>query len=293
MGVPKAIEKMRCTILCLSLAIVYASAAPVDTVVPEDALYAQDDDFAEANNKIAEMQAAGASDKECRELTEKTKTDIKVVVENNQKIIDSLSTGQECHAEGQTEVRVATESLSKAKTTLTTAILTLTKAGEASVDFGSRTFSSLKKGECSTFFTHSSYVTAKARFEAATTAKIKAEGAKTEAERILKQAISTAASLRHKCLCKVQALHRKEYTERALPTLPTRRRGTSPTRSSVCSTTRTPASGMECLSLQRPPSTQLPKMPSVKHRLCSRGASNGKTGKLINSYLRVGYALRF
>jgi len=215
MGVPKAIEKMRCTILCLSLAIVYASAAPVDTVVPEDALYAQDDDFAEANNKIAEMQAAGASDKECRELTEKTKTDIKVVVENNQKIIDSLSTGQECHAEGQTEVRVATESLSKAKTTLTTAILTLTKAGEASVDFGSRTFSSLKKGECSTFFTHSSYVTAKARFEAATTAKIKAEGAKTEAERILKQAISTAASLRHKCLCKVQALHRKEYTERS------------------------------------------------------------------------------
>merc|ERR1712025_1113386 len=187
MGVPKAIEKMRCTILCLSLAIVYASAAPVDTVVPEDALYAQDDDFAEANNKIAEMQAAGASDKECRELTEKTKTDI----------------------------RVATESLSKAKTTLTTAILTLTKAGEASVDFGSRTFSSLKKGECSTFFTHSSYVTAKARFEAATTAKIKAEGAKTEAERILKQAISTAASLRHKCLCKVQALHRKEYTERS------------------------------------------------------------------------------
>merc|ERR1712188_186172 len=132
MGGPKAIEKMRCTILCLSLAIVYASAAPVDTVVPEDALYAQDDDFAEANNKIAEMQAAGASDKECRELTEKTKTDIKVVVENNQKIIDSLSTGQECHAEGQTEVRVATESLSKAKTTLTTAILTLTKAGRAS-----------------------------------------------------------------------------------------------------------------------------------------------------------------
>merc|ERR1712094_115271 len=30
-------------------------------------------------------------------------------------------------------------------------------------------------GESSTFFTHSSYVTAKARFEAATTAKIKAE----------------------------------------------------------------------------------------------------------------------
>merc|ERR1712072_1488393 len=146
MGVQQAIEKMRCTILCLSLAIIYASAAPLDTVVPEEALYAEDDDFAEANDKIAEMQAAGASDKECRELTEKTKTDIITVVKNNQKIIDSLSTGQECHSMGQKEVKVARESLLKAKTTLTETTITLTKAEEYSVDFGSRTFSSLKKG---------------------------------------------------------------------------------------------------------------------------------------------------
>merc|ERR1712072_1292189 len=151
MGPETLIDKMRCTILCLSLAIIYASAAPLDTVVPEEALYSQDDDFAEANDKIAEMQAAGASDKECRELTEKTKTDITVVVTNNQKIIDSLTTGQECHSEGQTEVKVATESLSKAKSTLTETTVALTKAEEYDVGFGSRTFSSLKKGECSTF----------------------------------------------------------------------------------------------------------------------------------------------
>jgi len=216
MGAPKKlIEKMRCTILCLSLAIIYASAAPLDTVVPEEALYAQDDDFAEANDKIAEMQAAGASDKECRELTEKTKTDIITVVKNNQKIIDSLTTGQECHSRGQAEVKVATESLLKAKTTLTETTIALTKAEQHSVDFGSRTFSSLKKGECSTFFTHTSYTTAKATYEAAKTAKIKATGAHTEAVRILKITKEAAAKMKHECLCKVQALHRKEYTERS------------------------------------------------------------------------------
>merc|ERR1711881_8441 len=207
MGAPKKlIEKMRCTILCLSLAIIYASAAPLDTVVPEEALYAQDDDFAEANDKIAEMQAAGASDKECRELTEKTKTDIITVVKNNQKIIDSLTTGQECHSRGQAEVNVATESLLKAKTTLTETTTTLTKAEQYSVDFGSRTFSSLKKGECSTFFTHSSYTTAKANYEAAKTAKTKATGAYTEAVRILKITKESAAKMKawdlaHQILC--------------------------------------------------------------------------------------------
>merc|ERR1712072_256593 len=215
MGPETLIDKMRCTILCLSLAIIYASAAPLDTVVPEEALYSQDDDLAEANDKIAEMQATGASDKECRELTEKTKNDITVVVTNNQKIIDSLTTGRECHSRGQTEVKVATESLSKAKTTLTATTLALTKAEEYDVDFGSRTFSSLKKGECSTFFTHSSYTTAKGRYQAAKTAKIKATGAHTEAIRILKLARESAAKMKHECLCKVQALHRTEYTERS------------------------------------------------------------------------------
>merc|ERR1712072_238897 len=167
------------------------------------------------NDKIAEMQDAGASDKECRDLTEKTKKDIETVVTNNQKIIDSLTTGQECHSEGQTEVKVATESLSKAKTTLQITTTELTKAESTQVDFGSRTFSSLKKGECATFFTHSSYTTAKAKHTAAVTAKTKAIGAHTEAQRILKVAISTAAKMKHTCQCKVQTLHRKEYTERS------------------------------------------------------------------------------
>merc|ERR1711943_146814 len=88
-------KNMRCTILVLSLAIIYASAAPLDTMVPEDSLYEQDDDLSEAREKISQMQTAGASDKECRELTEQTKKDIGTVVTNNQNIIDKLPKGEQ------------------------------------------------------------------------------------------------------------------------------------------------------------------------------------------------------
>merc|ERR1711896_22027 len=100
------LKNMRCTILVLSLAIIYASAAPLDTMVPEDSLYEQDDDLSEAREKISQMQAAGASDKECRELTEKTKKDIETVVTNNQKIIDNLPKGEQCMQLGQAQGRV-------------------------------------------------------------------------------------------------------------------------------------------------------------------------------------------
>merc|ERR1711924_484755 len=41
------------------------------------------------------------------------------------------------------------------------------KARDFKVEFGSRTFSSLKEGDCATFFTHGNYVSAKAAYEKA------------------------------------------------------------------------------------------------------------------------------
>merc|ERR1711959_829291 len=160
-------KNMRCTILVLSLAIIYASAAPLDTMVPEDSLYEQDDDLSEAREKISQMQAAGASDKECRELTEKTKKDIETVVTNNQKIIDNLPKGEQCMQLGQASVLIAQTEKSKADALVVSTQTSVTKASNHKVEFGSRTYSSLTKGKCDTFFSHSNYVTAKATNKAA------------------------------------------------------------------------------------------------------------------------------
>merc|ERR1711977_74913 len=208
-------KNMRCTILVLSLAIIYASAAPLDTMVPEDSLYEQDDDLSEAREKISQMQAAGASDKECRELTEKTKKDIETVVTNNQKIIDNLPKGEQCMQLGQESVLLAQTENSKADALVVSTRTSVTKASNHKVEFGSRTYSSLTKGKCDTFFSHSNYVTAKATYKAAVTAHNKAVGAAAEATKILKIKISAAAKAKHECLCKTQKSHATEFSSRS------------------------------------------------------------------------------
>merc|ERR1711924_497831 len=108
-------KNMRCTILVLSLAIIYASAAPLDTMVPEDSLYEQDDDLSEAREKISQMQAAGASDKECRELT------------------DNLPKGEQCMQLGQASVLIAQTEKSKADALVVSTKASVTKASNHKV----------------------------------------------------------------------------------------------------------------------------------------------------------------
>merc|ERR1712224_309497 len=75
-------EIMRCTILVLSLAIIYATASPMaeDHIIPEESLFALDDDLSEAQQKVNEMTAAGKSDKDCRKLVTETRKDIETNV---------------------------------------------------------------------------------------------------------------------------------------------------------------------------------------------------------------------
>merc|ERR1711939_684417 len=192
-------RKMQSTVLLVSLAVIFANASPIsDSVVPEDTDFAMDTDLSEARATIDDMIADGASDADCRKLTGDTINDIKSSVEILQKEIDAVSSGVECNTEGQTQVKVTAE----AQTTLTTAKKELTKTTEAKVDFGSRVYSTLTVGKCDTFFSHSSYVTAKASFKTATKAFEHATGAHTQAVTEAKMAVETAKKMRHQCLCK-------------------------------------------------------------------------------------------
>merc|ERR1712100_804894 len=164
-------RKMQSTVLLVSLAVIFANASPIsDSVVPEDTDFAMDTDLSEARATIDDMIADGASDADCRRLTGDTINDIKSSVEILQKEIDAVNSGVECNTEGQTQVKITAEAQTKAHTTLTTAKKELTKTTEAKVDFGSRVYSTLTVGKCDTFFSHSSYVTAKASFKTATKA---------------------------------------------------------------------------------------------------------------------------
>merc|ERR1712193_454133 len=206
-------EIMRCTILVLSLAIIYATASPMaeDHIIPEESLFALDDDLSEAQQKVNEMTAAGKSDKDCRKLVTETRKDIETNVNTCQKIMDALPNGKECPSRGQAGVKTATEAKDKADKHYKYTVTEVTKAASASVDFGSRTFSSLTEGKCSSFYSSTSYTTAQATYKAAVTAHIQAKGAASEAATALKNAIAAAAKAKHECLCKTKSDHEKAF----------------------------------------------------------------------------------
>merc|ERR1711959_17165 len=187
-------KKMRCSILFLSLAIIYASASPVDEVVPEESLYALDDDLSEARSTIEQMTTAGKSDNDCRKLVEETRKEVQTNVDTCTKTMDALPKGEACPAKGQAAVKAATEAKSKADKLVITTKTAITKAESASVSFGSRTFSSLTEGKCESFYTSTSYTTAEATYKSAVTAHTKATGAAGEAAIALKNAVAAAAN---------------------------------------------------------------------------------------------------
>merc|ERR1712093_523605 len=208
-------EIMRCTILVLSLAIIYATASDMaeDHIIPEESLLALDDDLSEAQQKVNEMTAAGKSDKDCRKLVTETRKDIETNVNSCQKTMDALPNGKECPSRGQKGVKTATEAKDKADKHYKYTVTEVTKASSASVKFGSRTFSSLTEGKCESFYSSSSYTTAEATYKAAVTARTTAKGAAEQADKELKGAIEAAAKAKKECECQVKKDHEEKFTK--------------------------------------------------------------------------------
>merc|ERR1711998_562107 len=207
MGAPTANKKMRCSILFLSLAIIYASASPVDEVVPEESLYALDDDLSEARSTIEQMTTAGKSDKDCRKLVEETRKEVQTNVDTCTKTMNALPKGEACPETGQAAVKAATEAKSKADKLVITTKTAVTKAESASVSFGSRTFSSLTEGKC-----ESSYTSAETTYKSAVTAYTMATGAAGEAAIALKNAVAAAAKEKAECECAVKKDHESKFS---------------------------------------------------------------------------------
>merc|ERR1711959_787283 len=205
---------MRCSILVISLAIIYASASPTsDSVVPEDSLYALDDDLSEAQQTIDDMTASGKSDKDCRKLVTDTRKEVTDNVDFCNKAMNDLPKGESCPAQGQENVKLATEAKTKADKHVVYCKTQVTKAEQTQVDFGSATFSTLIEGKCSSFYSSTSYTTAKSSHKTAVEAYTRAVGAAEQAAKSLKLAIEAAAKAKKECECKVKSDHESTFAK--------------------------------------------------------------------------------
>merc|ERR1712188_179333 len=181
---------MRVTMIAVIVAAVYVSAQETESV-PEDNLFSLDDDLSEAHATLQSMQAAGKSEKECRKLVTDTKNEIETNIKNEQKIIDGIPTGKHCDKyieeteDEKTETKRAEDEEKKAEEELK-------KARDTVVVFGKHTFSSLTEGDCSIFFSSSSYLSAKK---------------KHQAEETYQKVVEQAKKDPHKCHCDTKKAH--------------------------------------------------------------------------------------
>lgn len=209
-------QQLKVSSICfLVIAVAYAAASPVDSVVPEDSLYELNDELDEARQTVADMKSAGNSDEACRKLVKETIDDITTTVTTDQKTIDELPRGEQCMELGQTTVKTATEAKVIADKRVITCERQVKETNEASVDFGWYTYSSLTPGQCGSFFSSIAYTTAKTKHSTAVKSHQIAVGAAAEASVTLKTSISTASKLRHECICKTRTDHEKAYKDKS------------------------------------------------------------------------------
>merc|ERR1712057_123811 len=148
----------------------------------------------------------GNSETECRKLVSDTKNEIEINVKTEQQIIDALDNGKECEVhfknteDEKTEVKRTEDEEKKAATEKE-------KAFTVEVVFGKHIFSSLTEGDCSVFFSSSSYLAAKKRYEEATSTHTKAVGAKKQAKEELIKVMEQAKKDTKKCHCDTKLKH--------------------------------------------------------------------------------------
>merc|ERR1712017_11802 len=150
---------------------------------------------------------AGKSKSACKDLADSTIKEINNAVKTVEKIVKNLDTGGSCKKSGQGGVDKAKKTLKEAQKKSDNAHKAATKACNAKVTFGSKPFSSLKKGSCDTFFNDPAYTKAKKKCDKANKKATKAKGALEQAKTGLKNATDAAKKEKNQCECKAQKAH--------------------------------------------------------------------------------------
>merc|ERR1712193_190742 len=170
---------MKISILIASLALIYATASPIDNVVPEESLidneyiYPDDEAHATAQRKVNELLQSGKSDADCRKLAKSTADDVIKSVAAQQAALNKMGRGSQCNVEGSSLIAAAVKN---------------ENAKAKKFNFGDFSYNTLTEGQCGTFFNSAVWKSAKASVAAAKSAMDKAQGAVAQAKKDLADA---------------------------------------------------------------------------------------------------------
>merc|ERR1719506_2158649 len=204
-------------VYCLIAFIAFANAIPsADTVVPEVEEIEVAADWKqtiaqEAKDQVTALLQSGKDEGACADLAASTIKEVEDAVSAQQKILNSLNTGSDCHKEGQAAVDAAQNTLESANSALTDAQKAFADAENAPVSIPAKAFSTLKEGECDFFFGDSAYTSAKETFKGAKEALEKAKGAQKAAADAVDVAKKAQEAAIQECLCDVRSAYNKAW----------------------------------------------------------------------------------
>lgn len=192
-------------VLIVLAAIAFAATAIPnefdEEAAPEMDLFSQDTVFLAAKATVGQMLAKGATEADCKDLAKTSCKEVESEVSTDQKTLDKLQTGKHCDTLGDVAVTKTTTEYTRTVTKHKEAKIQVTKAHNARVTFGTRTFNTLKVGSCGTFFGSRSYLTAKATYESKVRIEVSWKGRVVESLKAKTMAIAAKKRAVHKCRC--------------------------------------------------------------------------------------------
>jgi hypothetical protein len=183
-----------------------------DSVVPETGLVDTNafEPAKAAQEAITVLLQEGKDEGACASLAAVIVDEVQNGVDTQQKILNALDNGSDCHNQGQDGVDAAQKSLDSATSALSDANKALADANNAPVTVAAP-FSTLTEGQCDFFFSDSAYTSVKASFDTAKNEVQKAQGAKNGAVTALATAKEEQKAAVEQCLCDVRSAYNKAW----------------------------------------------------------------------------------
>jgi len=280
--------------ICFALALAVTSAQHAeDGVVPESTqevepvLELVDTSAEEAENAAAHQEAKSylqkAGSDACKALADSAAKAVKDNVKAEQDILDKIDKGAKCQDEGQDAVTAMKKKLAEAKDAQKKANKKYDDALNADVDFGKRTYSSLTKGSCGTFFNSQAFKNAETKVNDAKKKKDQAAGTVAQAQKSVDTAVEAAKLAVRKCQCTTFNNHKKALA------------AANKSVESANTKSWTKAAHLKCVLAGTPASScTVPALPKVKATSVANGVDASKckvwyNGKPIPAYCDTGF----
>merc|ERR1719174_1999609 len=209
--------KLLVSLAILALAAAQTPAIHTEEVVPEFEFVADDDgsvadDFLVQSYNQAKEALAKNGEGACKKLADDTENAVKSNVDAEQKIINAMDNGSDCHKSGDHLITAAENKLKQAKTDEQKAKVAKENAEGQKISLGSLSFKQLESihsnGKCNKdIIMGSDYKGAVATVKAKRNAHTSAKGAITAAKGDVEDAKKEAKKLVNKCMCNLIKEH--------------------------------------------------------------------------------------